>query len=160
MKRFQCYSAQKSFMVGGWWWWWHCNYSFKLQVQVSQRFEIDLDIETSRVHMELTWTQPGPDLDRPGPELDNMMNVGCKLLEQMQSLLAASSRATFFYKFAGFCFSSQFICFMSEVIKQLIFCFVTRYRYNIAHNIQTEHRSLYSVSDFLKNVHPMHLLSP
>ena len=32
MKRFQYYSAQKSFMVGGGW---HCNYSFKLQVQVS-----------------------------------------------------------------------------------------------------------------------------
>ena len=31
MKRFQCYSAQKSLVVGGW----HCNYSFKLQVQVS-----------------------------------------------------------------------------------------------------------------------------
>ena len=30
MKRFQWYSAQKSFMGG-----WHCNYSFKLQVQVS-----------------------------------------------------------------------------------------------------------------------------
>ena len=49
MKRFQCYSAQKSFMVGGWWI--HCNYRVKLQVQVSQRFEIDL---------------------RPGPELDNI----------------------------------------------------------------------------------------
>ena len=36
MKRFQCYSAQKSFMGGGGWWWWrHCNYSYKLQVQVS-----------------------------------------------------------------------------------------------------------------------------
>ena len=66
MKRFQCYSAQKSFMVGGWWW--HCNYSYKLQVKVSQRFEIDLDIETFRVHMELTWTQPGP-------ELDNIQNI-------------------------------------------------------------------------------------
>ena len=33
-KRFQCYSAQKSFLGGGWWWW-HCNYSYKLQVQVS-----------------------------------------------------------------------------------------------------------------------------
>ena len=31
--------------------WWHCNYSFKLQVQVSWRFEIDLG---------------------PGPELDNI----------------------------------------------------------------------------------------
>ena len=35
------------------------------------RFEIDLDIETFRVQMELTWTQPGLDLDRPAPELDN-----------------------------------------------------------------------------------------
>ena len=45
MKRYQCYSAQKSFM-GGWWWWWiHCNYSFKLQVQVSYyRFKIDLGL--------------------------------------------------------------------------------------------------------------------
>ena len=35
--------------MGGWWW--HCNYSYKLQVQVSYlRFEIDLG---------------------PGPELDN-----------------------------------------------------------------------------------------
>ena len=34
MKRFQCYSVQKSFL-GGWWWWRHCNYSYKLQVQVS-----------------------------------------------------------------------------------------------------------------------------
>ena len=33
MKRFQCYSAQKSFMVGGWWI--HCNYRVKLQVQVA-----------------------------------------------------------------------------------------------------------------------------
>ena len=33
MKRFQCYSAQKSFLGGGGWW--HCNYSYKLQVQVS-----------------------------------------------------------------------------------------------------------------------------
>ena len=48
MKRFWCYSAQKSFMGGGWWR--HCNYSYKLQVQVSYRFEIDLG---------------------PGPELDN-----------------------------------------------------------------------------------------
>ena len=31
MKRFQCYSAQKSFLGG----WIHCNYSYKLQVQVS-----------------------------------------------------------------------------------------------------------------------------
>ena len=40
-------------------------------------------METFRVHIELTWTQPGPDLDltwtqprpdldRPGPELDNI----------------------------------------------------------------------------------------
>jgi len=36
MKRFQCYSARKSFMGGGGWWWWrHCNYSYKLQVHVS-----------------------------------------------------------------------------------------------------------------------------
>ena len=40
----------------------------------SRRFEIDLDIETCRVHMELTWTRPGPDLDQPGPELDNIKN--------------------------------------------------------------------------------------
>ena len=33
MKRFQCYSAQKSFTVGDGWI--HCNYSYKLQVQVS-----------------------------------------------------------------------------------------------------------------------------
>ena len=33
--------------------WWHCNYSFKLQVQV----EIDLEIETFRVHLETTWTR-------------------------------------------------------------------------------------------------------
>ena len=32
MKRFQCYSAQKRFLVGGWW---HSNYRVKLQVQVS-----------------------------------------------------------------------------------------------------------------------------
>ena len=32
MKRFQCYSAQKSLVGGGGW---HCNYSNKLQVQVS-----------------------------------------------------------------------------------------------------------------------------
>ena len=32
MKRFQYYSAQKSFMVGGWI---HCNYRYKLQVQIS-----------------------------------------------------------------------------------------------------------------------------
>ena len=55
---------------------WHCNYSFKLQVQISWRFEIDLDIETFRLHMELTWTQPGPDLDRPGPELDKSWQNG------------------------------------------------------------------------------------
>ena len=54
MKRFQCYSAQKSFMVGGWWWR-HCNYSYKLQVKVSYlRFEMDL------------W--PGPELDKIFPE--------------------------------------------------------------------------------------------
>ena len=34
MKRFQCYSAQKS-LVGGGGGGWHCNYSYKLQVQVS-----------------------------------------------------------------------------------------------------------------------------
>ena len=55
---------------------WHCNYSFKLQAQISWRFEIDLDIETFRLHMELTWTQPGPDLDRPGPELDKSWQNG------------------------------------------------------------------------------------
>ena len=46
---------------------------------------IDLDIETFRVHMELTWTQPGPgldlawigpDFDQPGPELDNISYTG------------------------------------------------------------------------------------
>ena len=52
MKRFQCYSAQKSFMGGGWCR--HCNYSYKLQVQVSWRFEIDLG---------------------PGPEVDNYTYV-------------------------------------------------------------------------------------
>ena len=41
--------CSEKFYGGGWWW--HCNYSYKLQVQVSnQRFEIDLG---------------------PGPELDN-----------------------------------------------------------------------------------------
>ena len=35
MKRFQCYSAQKSFMGGGGGWVETSNYSFKLQVQVS-----------------------------------------------------------------------------------------------------------------------------
>ena len=32
---------------------WHCNYSFKLQVQV----EIDLEIGTFCVHMKMTWTR-------------------------------------------------------------------------------------------------------
>ena len=53
MKVFQCYSAQKSFMGGGGWR--HCNYSYKLQVKVSKRFEIDLgpgpSLTTNR-----TWT--------------------------------------------------------------------------------------------------------
>ena len=55
-------------------WWWHCNYSFNLQVQVSKRFEIVLDIETFIVYVELTWTHPGPNLHPtwtlPAPDLD------------------------------------------------------------------------------------------
>ena len=36
--------TENSWKVGGVvvWWWQHCNYSYKLQVQVPQRFEIDL----------------------------------------------------------------------------------------------------------------------
>ena len=55
-------------------WWWYCNYSFNLQVQVSKRFEIVLDIETFIVYVELTWTHPGPNLHPtwtlPAPDLD------------------------------------------------------------------------------------------
>ena len=35
----------------------------RLFAQMDPSLTINLDIETFRVHIELTWNQPGPDLD-------------------------------------------------------------------------------------------------
>ena len=49
-----------------WWWWRHCKYSYKLQVPITQRFEISL---------------------RPGHELDNSSVHRCRKFSCMSSMI-------------------------------------------------------------------------
>ena len=69
------------------WWWWHCNYSFKLQVQV-RLWERPWSWDSSRP-WNLTW----PGSFGPGPELDNILGniVLWKINRKVMFLLISKS---------------------------------------------------------------------